>query len=159
MDVVLVRMKTLISLHIFIRALGCPGALSMSSNILKRTFFFWAVGLNSGLTIFSKPCCKQIGSHLGFVVPFIEHVHTQLLQSWLFVTPWTVCSPPGSSAHGILQARILEWVAMPFSRGSSRPKNWTLVSCVSCIEGRFFTTELLGKTSFIEHRQNQFIDS
>ena len=36
----------------------------------------------------------------------------------LFVTPWT---PPGSSVHGILQARILEWVAMPFSRGSSQP--------------------------------------
>ena len=31
------------------------------------------------------------------------------------------CSPPGSSVHGILQARILEWVAMPFSRGSSHP--------------------------------------
>jgi len=34
------------------------------------------------------------------------------------------CSPPGS-VHGILQARILEWVAMPFSRGSSQPKDWT----------------------------------
>ena len=43
------------------------------------------------------------------------------------------CSPPGSSVHGISQARILEWVAMPFSRGSSRPKDWTLVSWVSCI--------------------------
>ena len=35
------------------------------------------------------------------------------------------CSPPGSSVHGILQARILEWVAMPFSRGSSWPRDWT----------------------------------
>ena len=33
------------------------------------------------------------------------------------------CSPPGSSVHGILQARILEWVAIPFSKGSSRPRN------------------------------------
>ena len=33
------------------------------------------------------------------------------------------CSPPGSPVHGILQARILEWVAIPFSRGSSCPKN------------------------------------
>ena len=39
------------------------------------------------------------------------------------------CSPPGPSVHGILQARILEWVAMPSSRGSSRPKDQTLVSC------------------------------
>ena len=37
-------------------------------------------------------------------------------------------SPPGSSVHGILQARILEWVAMPFSRGSSQPRDRTQVS-------------------------------
>ena len=46
------------------------------------------------------------------------------------------CSPLGSSVHGILQARVLEWVAMPFSRGSSQPKDRTWVSC---IESRFFT--------------------
>ena len=40
---------------------------------------------------------------------------------------------PGSSVHGILQARILEWVAMPSSRGSSQPRDGTLVSYVSCI--------------------------
>ena len=38
------------------------------------------------------------------------------------------CSPPGSSAHGILQARILEWVAIPFSRGSFLPRDQTQVS-------------------------------
>ena len=43
------------------------------------------------------------------------------------------CSPPGSSVHGILQARILEWVAMPSCRGSSLPRDWTHVSYVSCI--------------------------
>ena len=46
------------------------------------------------------------------------------------------CSPPGSSVHGILQARTLEWVAIPFSRGSSRPRDQTQVSCIA---GRFFT--------------------
>ena len=51
-------------------------------------------------------------------------------------TPWTVCSPPGSSVHGILQARILEWVAISFSRGSSWPRDWTQVSCTA---GSFFT--------------------
>ena len=44
--------------------------------------------------------------------------------------------------HGIFQARILEWVAMPFSKGSSWLRDWT---CVSCIAGRFFTTEPTGK--------------
>ena len=46
------------------------------------------------------------------------------------------CSPPGSSVHGILQARILEWVTIFFSRGSSWSKDWTRVSCTA---GRFFT--------------------
>jgi len=46
------------------------------------------------------------------------------------------CSPPGSSVHGILQARILQWVAMPFSRGSSQPRDQTWVSCIA---GTFFT--------------------
>ena len=46
------------------------------------------------------------------------------------------CSPQGSSVHGILQARILERVAMPSSRGSSRPRDGTWVSCIA---GKFFT--------------------
>ena len=46
------------------------------------------------------------------------------------------CFPPGSSVYGILQARILEWVAIVFSRGSSQPREQTWVSCIA---GRFFT--------------------
>ena len=46
------------------------------------------------------------------------------------------CSLPGSSIHGILQARILEWVAIPFSRGLPQPRDWTQVSCIA---GKFFT--------------------
>ena len=45
----------------------------------------------------------------------------------------TDCSPEGSSVHGILRARILDWLAMPFSRGSSWPRDQTLVSFISCI--------------------------
>ena len=41
------------------------------------------------------------------------------------------CSPPGSSVHGILQAIKLEWVAIPFSRGSSQLRDWTWVSCLA----------------------------
>ena len=48
-------------------------------------------------------------------------------------------SPPDFSVQGILQARILEWGAIPFSRGYSRPRDQTHVSCVSGIAGRFFT--------------------
>ena len=48
------------------------------------------------------------------------------------------CSPPGSSVSGIVQAGILEWVAIPFSRGSSQPRDRTRVSCTT---GRFFSSE------------------
>ena len=46
------------------------------------------------------------------------------------------CSPLGASVHGILQARMLEWVAIPFSRKSSQTRDETLVSWIA---GRFFT--------------------
>ena len=46
------------------------------------------------------------------------------------------CNPPGSSVHGILQARILDWVAIPFSRGSSQPRDQIWVSRIA---GRLFT--------------------
>ena len=46
------------------------------------------------------------------------------------------CSPPGSSVHGILQARILEWIAICFSRGSYWLRDWTQVSCIA---GKLFT--------------------
>ena len=54
------------------------------------------------------------------------------------------CSPPGSSVHGISQARILKWVAISFSRGSSQPRDRTHVSWVA---SGFFTTEPLGTPS------------
>ena len=55
------------------------------------------------------------------------------------------CSPPGSSVHGILQARILEWVAISFSRGSPPPRNRIHVSWSPALAGEFFTTEPPGK--------------
>ena len=61
---------------------------------------------------------------------------------WKLVTKWCPAlsnpkdySPPGSSVHGNFQARILKWVAISYSRGSSWPRNWTPVSCIA---GRFF---------------------
>ena len=50
------------------------------------------------------------------------------------------CSPPGSSVHGILQARILEWVAISFSRGSSQPRVRHTSLAFPALAGRFFTT-------------------
>ena len=62
----------------------------------------------------------------------------------------TICdpldySPPGSSVHGIFQARILEWVAISYSRESSWPRYWTYGSYDSCIAGKLFTCWATGK--------------
>ena len=65
-------------------------------------------------------------------------VKVKVLVGQLCPTLWDPmdCSSPGSSVHGMLQARILEWVAIPFFRGSSWPKDQTQVSHIA---GRFFT--------------------
>ena len=51
------------------------------------------------------------------------------------------CSPPGSSVHEIFQGRILQWVAFSSSRGSSWPRDWTCISCISYIGRRSTTWE------------------
>ena len=61
---------------------------------------------------------------------------SEVAQSCLTLCDPTDCSPPGSSVHGIFQARILKWVAISFSRKSSQPRDWTQVSR---IVGRHFT--------------------
>ena len=57
--------------------------------------------------------------------------------------PRGLCSLSGSSVHRIFQARILEWVAISYSRGSAWPRDWTWVSCTA---GRFFTIYLAKQT-------------
>ena len=83
--------------------------------------------------------CKAssaFGSHLHCIVHAIVRMCVLIAQS----CP-TLCDPmdyssSGSSVHGILQARMLEWIAIPFSRGSSQPRDWIQVSCIIV---RFFT--------------------
>ena len=66
-------------------------------------------------------------------------MHAKSLQSCPTLCNPMDCSPPGSSVYEIVQARILEWVVMPFSRGSFQPTGTEPVSpCSSCIPGRFF---------------------
>ena len=69
---------------------------------------------------------------------FQKHMLSKVLvaQSCLTLCDPMDCSPPGSSVHEIFQARILEWVAISFSRGSSQPRDLTWVSCTAY---RFFT--------------------
>ena len=64
------------------------------------------------------------------------------------------CSLPGSSVHGTLRTRTLEWAAMPFSRGSSRPRDRTHSPAASALAGGFFTTEPPGKPASPRYSQS-----
>ena len=89
----------------------------------------------------SKPCLTVTKDSLLWMChsafnhsPLAGHVRVKLLQSCL-----TLCDPkdyslPGSCVHGILPARILEWVAVPSYRGSSQPRDQTCISYISCID-------------------------
>ena len=106
---------------------------------------FPAQGLDAGL-----PHCRRILYHLNHQGSPYMYTHTHIYRSLITKLCPTHCnpmesSPPGSSVHGISQARILEWVAFSFSRGSSRPRDRTHVSCTPALVGRFFTTEPPGK--------------
>ena len=81
----------------------------------------------------NKSCSRSKAS--AFVVkislsPMCERVHAQLLSCAGLCNPLD-CSPPGCSVQGISQARIPEWVAVPSSRGSSQPRDQTLLSQAS----------------------------
>ena len=67
------------------------------------------------------------------IVIYTWCIHAKSLQSTQTLWDPMDCSPTGSSVHGVLQARILEWVTMPSFRGSSQPRDGTFVSYVSCI--------------------------
>ena len=74
-------------------------------------------------------------THWEIIIITIACFCAQSLQSCPTLCNPVDCSPLSSSAHGILQAGILQWVAVPSPRGSSQPRGETRVSCVSCIAG------------------------
>ena len=75
-----------------------------------------------------------VGCHFLLQCMNVER-ESKVAQLCLTLCDPMVCSLPGSSIHGIFQARVLEWVAIPFSRGSSQPRDQTQVSCFA---GRLF---------------------
>ena len=76
--------------------------------------------------------CSKYNTDFLVFLPLVYLVTQLCLSLWDSVG----CSPPGSSVHGILQARILEWVSITFSRESSQPRDQTFVSSIA---GKFFT--------------------
>ena len=81
-------------------------------------------------------CNHKITRHLLLGRKAMPDLESEVAQSYLTLCDPMDCSLPGSTIHGIFQARILEWVAIPFSRRSSQPRDWTQVSH---IVGRRFT--------------------
>ena len=90
---------------------------------------------------------SMIGTQLRFACLSFRESEGEVTQ--LCPTLWDLmdCSLPGSTVHGILQARVLEWVAISFSRRSSQPRDWTWVSCIVDIVGRCFTVWATRKVS------------
>ena len=94
--------------------------------------FYWVIAYDAGATKTNKnssPCLvRRRDSPRHYMC-----VCAKLLQSYLTLCDPMDCSPTDSSVHGVLQARRLEWVAVAFFWGFSRPRDWTHISYVSCI--------------------------
>ena len=102
-----------------------------SSQSKPRTHVFY-VSCIGRLVLYHQ---RHLGSPLSYRCVCLC-VRAKLLQSCPTLCNPMDCSLPGSSVHGILQARIVEWVAMPSSQGCSQPRDRTQVSCIA---SRFFT--------------------
>ena len=87
----------------------------------------------------------ELGKLMLSLVESLAYIMCVCAKSCLTLRDSMDCSPPGSSVHGILQARILVWVVMLSSRGSCPPRDGTCISYGSYISGRVFTSEPLGK--------------
>ena len=108
----------------------------------------------------SIPLSPGSFSHIFPILIF--HASAQSLQSCLTLCNSMDCSPPGSSVHGILPATILKWVAISFSRRSSWPRDWTCISCISCIGRQILYPlshwEASHETVFLQITTSQDID-
>ena len=116
--------------------------------ILWNSAFRWKYKARQKLAWLTEKQCPFTNHFLDLKKPFSERINSSFFLLFshsygrLFCNPMH-CNPSGSSVH-ISQARILEWVAISFSRGSFQPKDQTRVSCI----GRWnFTTEPWGKSN------------
>ena len=121
----------------FVTLPSCPSSLSPSSHSKHLLIYFLSLWISFYFSIILNKW-----NHVVFGGGWSEffhsaNMHAKSLQSCPTLCDPMDCSPPDSSVHGILQARILEWVAMPFSRGSSWPRKGTCVSYVSCTGDRW----------------------
>ena len=107
----------------------------------------WEIVINESFIKWFSVSIKMIILSFILLIWKSESVSCSVMSN--FLRPMD-CSPPGSSVHGILQARILEWAAIPFSRGSSLG----IKPGFSCIAGRFFIIWTTKETQFNNHYIN-----
>ena len=86
--------------------------------------------------VFAELLCRSVQHVIHSFIHILINWPYEAAQSCMTFCEPMDCNLPGSSVHGILQARVLEWVATSFSRGSSQPRDQTRVSCIA---GRCFT--------------------
>ena len=89
-----------------------------------------------------------------FLINLMSQSESEVTQLCLTHCDPMDCSPPGSSIHGILQARILEWVAISFCRGSSQPNDQIRVSCIA---GRLYHLSHQGPPPPMSQKHNQTV--
>ena len=120
----------------FSRGSSQPRDRTQVSHIAGRFFTSWAI--REALSRHKNHHFKQTPRKM--LVPLVpEPCFVKWSERRLVISDCDLmdCTLPSSSVHGILQARILKWVAIPFSRESSRPRDQIQVSCIA---GRFFTS-------------------
>ena len=112
-----------------------------SINLQKTQDLCWVIGafMKAKEGSLRTSLCNSNGACKHLSQRFELYMWEVCAQSYPTLCDSMNCSPPGSSVHGVLQARILEWITMPSSRGSSRPRDRTGISCVSCTAGGFST--------------------
>ena len=110
--------------------------------ICRKAGCVWITKSDGSLTVFGPLWSNMIWEVSASSTHADQCMHAELLQSCLTLRSPMDCSLPGSSVSGIFPAGILKWIAISFSRGSSRPRDRT---CVSHTAGGFFTTEPPGK--------------
>ena len=98
--------------------------------VKNRRPWTWTQGSNQKRQIITHTLCLWTHTSCSDIYP-CESVDMWVTQSYPTLCNTMDCRPSGSSVQGILQARILEWVAIPFSGGSSSPRDRTRVSCIS----------------------------
>ena len=120
---------------------------NLTSSYESQIFLMISRLVNPFQKVFNLVCLDPLEESLSAATMYVCLSHV-----WL-CSPMD-CSPPGSSVHGISQARILEWGTISSSRGSSWPRNPIHISCSS---GWFFTTQTLGKPMTTIVLQNIFL--